>query len=87
MIRRPNPPIALAALAFAAVASCSPSSGTAKHDASSALAAKGRLDTDRAAVQVRRKADLEEAGARARSRAARDIAHSDARAAQSAANN
>jgi hypothetical protein len=86
MIRRPTPPIALAALAFAAVASCSPS-GTIKHDASSALAAQGRLDSDRAATQVRRKADMEEAGARARGRAARDIAQSDAREAQSAANN
>ena len=81
MIRRPVPLLALAAM-FAAVASCAPS---ARQDASSAAAAKARPEDDRAASQVRRKAEMLEAGARAREDAARDIARSDGHAARSAA--
>jgi hypothetical protein len=83
MIANPVTSIALAAMLVAA-ASCSPS-GSAKQDASSAAAARSRLASDRVANQVRRKADMTDAGTRAREKAARDIALSDARAARSAA--
>ena len=84
MIRRLVPLALSAALALAVAAACSPT-GAVKQDAPSAAAAKAQEDSDQVAKLDRRKADMEQAGARARGAAASDITRSAEREARIAA--